>query len=121
MFPTQKICADNIYNKFKTTDYCLFVAQMQSGKTGTYIQVAQQMLLNNIVSNVVVFSGNREKNLEYKLKIGFNLILSILIRLLFGGHLCTILFLLNNLLSTFGMNLISDNLKVKLLTNFLKM
>jgi hypothetical protein len=64
MFPTQKICADNIYNKFKTTDYCLFVAQMQSGKTGTYIQVAQQMLSNNIVSKVVVFSGNREKELR---------------------------------------------------------
>ena len=64
MFPNQKLWADTIYNKFKTTDYCLFVAQMQSGKTGTYLQVAQLMLLNNIVSKIVVFSGNRENLLR---------------------------------------------------------
>ena len=64
MFPSQKRWAKNICNKFKTTDYCLFVAQMQSGKTGTYLGVARKMLKKNLITNVVVFSGNREKELR---------------------------------------------------------
>lgn len=64
MFPSQKRWAKNICDKFKTTDYCLFVAQMQSGKTGTYLGVARKMLKKSLITKVVVFSGNREKELR---------------------------------------------------------
>jgi hypothetical protein len=66
IFPSQKEWANNIYDKFANgeTDYCLFVAQMQSGKTGTYLYLARKMLRAGFVSKIVIFSGNRERELR---------------------------------------------------------
>ena len=69
MFPSQNQSALDIFNTFEHNDYCLFVAQMQSGKTGTYIRTAQLMLQAKRVSNIVVFSGNREKELRIQTQL----------------------------------------------------
>jgi hypothetical protein len=53
-----------IFRKFNDTDYCLFAAQMQTGKTSTYLELAYNMILCNKVKNVVIFSGNRETELR---------------------------------------------------------
>ena len=56
---------DDICEHFQTKDYVLLVAQMQSGKTGTYLDVARNLFDNGTIESVVIFSGNRER-LLYK-------------------------------------------------------
>jgi len=46
------------------TRYVLLVAQMQSGKTTVYYFVAAEMLRLGKISNIVIFSGNSEKELR---------------------------------------------------------
>ena len=59
-----------IYSNFNSSitgerkRWTMLVAQMQSGKTGTYLFTAFEMLTQNLVSNVVIFSGNRETDLR---------------------------------------------------------
>jgi hypothetical protein len=52
---------DNIVNNVY---YQLLLAQMQSGKTGTYLFAACELLRNEIKKKVVIISGNREKALK---------------------------------------------------------
>lgn len=51
--------------------WCLLLAQMQSGKTTTYYLVAAEMLrlYPNLVSNVIIFSGNNERELKDQVMI----------------------------------------------------
>jgi hypothetical protein len=44
--------------------WVILSAQMQSGKTGTYLFTAFEMLVEGLVENVVIFSGNRETELR---------------------------------------------------------
>ena len=52
--------------------WTMLIAQMQSGKTGTYLFTAFEMLTQNLVSNVVIFSGNREIELREQTKESLN-------------------------------------------------
>ena len=52
--------------------WTMLVAQMQSGKTGTYLFTAFEMLTQNLVSNVVIFSGNREIELREQTEKGLD-------------------------------------------------
>lgn len=54
----------NILNSLKKNNYSLYVAQMQSGKTTTYLSVASNMLFYNMVKEIIIFSGNRETELR---------------------------------------------------------
>lgn len=63
-YPNQKKAGDDIMKVFETEQYVLLAAQMQSGKTGTFMYVAEQMLNDNKVDQVVIFSGNRESLLK---------------------------------------------------------
>ena len=47
-------------NHFKTNSFVSLVAQMQSGKTGTYLALAKAILKSALVAKVVIFSGNSE-------------------------------------------------------------
>jgi len=55
------ILFDNIVNN---DYYQLLLAPMQSGKTGTYLFTACELLRNKIKKSVVIISGNREKMLK---------------------------------------------------------
>ena len=65
-----------IYSNFNSSitgdqkRWTMLVAQMQSGKTGTYLFTAFEMLTQNLVSNVVIFSGNREIELREQTEKG---------------------------------------------------
>tara|TARA_B110000093_G_C12910367_1_gene384471 strand:- start:62 stop:1108 length:1047 start_codon:yes stop_codon:yes gene_type:complete len=63
-YPNQKKAGDDIMEVFNSEFYVLLAAQMQSGKTGTFMYVAEQMLFENKVDQVVIFSGNRESLLK---------------------------------------------------------
>ena len=63
IFPNQKKAGKDILEAFDRKPYVLFSAQMQSGKTGTFIYVAKKMLKTK-VKHVVIFSGNRETLLK---------------------------------------------------------
>lgn len=52
-----------ICEHFQENDYVLLVAQMQSGKTGTYLEVAKKLFQEGTIESVVIFSGNRERML----------------------------------------------------------
>jgi hypothetical protein len=48
---------------FETVRYNLLLAQMQSGKTDTYHLIACEMLRMGLIEQIIIFSGNREKEL----------------------------------------------------------
>lgn len=48
--------------------WVILLAQMQSGKTETYLLVACELIRHNLVKNVVIFSGNAEIDLRDQLK-----------------------------------------------------
>ena len=53
---------------FETVRYNLLLAQMQSGKTDTYHLIACEMLRMGLIEQIIIFSGNREKELFEQLK-----------------------------------------------------
>ena len=67
-----------IYSNFNSSitgerkRWTMLVAQMQSGKTGTYLFTAFEMLTQKLVSNVVIFSGNREIELREQTEKGLD-------------------------------------------------
>ena len=91
---------------FETDQYVLLAAQMQSGKTGTFMYVAEQMLMNNKVDQVVIFSGNRESLLKKQTldRVGDLKNVHVV-----WGHNYVILFLLMVLHYIFGMSRIMVN------------
>ena len=44
--------------------WTILLAQMQSGKTFTFLFVAAELIRLNMVENVVIFSGNSETDLK---------------------------------------------------------
>ena len=66
--PEQILAFRNILAGFTTTFYVLLLAQMQSGKTTTFKLVGCELLRQGIVENVVIFSGNRERELAAQIK-----------------------------------------------------
>lgn len=48
--------------------YTMFIAYLQSGKTGTYLELAMQMLKQNKVEKVYIICGCSEKDLREQLK-----------------------------------------------------
>lgn len=61
-----------IYNYFVSVfRWILLFAQMQSGKTETYMFVAAEMIRTGKVQHVVIFSGNREKELRAQIPENF--------------------------------------------------
>jgi hypothetical protein len=48
--------------------WVILLAQMQSGKTETFLLIACEMLRNGLLNNVVIFSGNSETDLRDQLK-----------------------------------------------------
>jgi hypothetical protein len=67
-------CNEIIYSNFNppsisgvTTDrkrWTILFAEMQSGKTGTFLFVSFEMLIKKMVDKVIIFSGNREIGLR---------------------------------------------------------
>lgn len=62
----QRNAGNQIVERFLETSgrWIILAAQMQSGKTGTYLFVACDMLRRKMVERVVVFSGNTELELK---------------------------------------------------------
>jgi len=61
----QQIAANEIIQHFKSNQrWCILSAHMQSGKSTTYYLAAAEMLRLKLVENVVIFSGNTEKELR---------------------------------------------------------
>jgi hypothetical protein len=54
--------------KIGITSWIILLAQMQSGKTETYLLVCCELIRDMLVSGVVIFSGNRETDLKKQLK-----------------------------------------------------
>jgi hypothetical protein len=66
----QIVAGETIITTFQDPDdfrWCLLIAQMQSGKTETYLFAACESLRRNIAENVVIFSGNAETDLKTQL------------------------------------------------------
>ena len=69
-YPNQFIDAGRIYQHFCNggSHYATFIAEMQSGKTGTYLELVAQMLLKKKVEKVYIICGCNEKELCDQLK-----------------------------------------------------
>lgn len=68
LHPPQIKAGDEIVAGFKDSSYVMLLAEMQSGKTGTFMYVACEMLRNKQVNKCVIFSGNRETDLKEQTK-----------------------------------------------------
>ena len=64
MHSQQIVAMEKILLAFQDNSYVLMLAPMQSGKTGTFKLVGCEMLRQNLVDRVVIFSGNRETDLK---------------------------------------------------------
>ena len=64
MFELQVIAFNEIMECFLTTSCVMLFAMMQSGKTDTFKLVGCEMLRMKMVQHVVIFTGNREKQLK---------------------------------------------------------
>ena len=59
---------NDIFNKLcQTIQWVILVAQMQSGKTGTFLFVAAEMFREKVVKQVIIMCGNSEKELKEQL------------------------------------------------------
>jgi len=59
---------ERMLTSFESVRYNLLLAQMQSGKTDTYHLIACEMLRMGLIEQIIIFSGNREKELFEQLK-----------------------------------------------------
>lgn len=59
--------SETIENYASGTRASILFAQMQSGKTSAFLLLAGEMLRTKMVDNVVIFTGNREKELKKQL------------------------------------------------------
>jgi hypothetical protein len=64
LYKNQIEAARDVRESFKHISYVILLAQMQSGKTGTFKLVGAEMLREGIIDRVVIFSGNREIDLR---------------------------------------------------------
>jgi hypothetical protein len=67
----QQLCGDEILAAYETNSiyHILLLSQMQMGKSGTYWYVIFNALFKkNLIENVIVMSGNREKDLYNQVK-----------------------------------------------------
>jgi hypothetical protein len=73
-YPNQFIDAGRIYQHFCNggSHYATFIAALQSGKTGTYLELAVQMLRQKKVDKVYIISGCCEIELRDQLKRDIN-------------------------------------------------
>lgn len=62
------IAVYDAFEKFEETRSILFFAQMQSGKTNAFLLLASEMLRLKKVNHVVIFTGNRELELQRQCK-----------------------------------------------------
>ena len=63
-YDNQQECSRTIQEKFKSVPYVMLLAPMQSGKTGTYLHTALEMVRDGTVSHVKIITGCREKGLR---------------------------------------------------------
>jgi hypothetical protein len=63
-YPQQINAAVEIISKFDETTYVMLLAEMQSGKTGTFLLVICEMIREGLVDYGVIFTGNREIELK---------------------------------------------------------
>ena len=68
IYPQEIAAMEAILAQFKTRNYVMLLAPMQSGKTSTYKLTACEMLRLGLVDRVVIFSGNRETALRSQTK-----------------------------------------------------
>lgn len=60
--------ANQIMESFQVGNWTILTAQMQSGKTFTFLLVCSEMLRHNLIKSVIIFSGNAETDLRDQLK-----------------------------------------------------
>lgn len=63
-YENQKSCALDIVNNFGAVPYVILLAQMQSGKTGTYLYASLMMLYKGLVDNIIIVCGVSDINLR---------------------------------------------------------
>ena len=74
-FSIQQITAvEDAMNAFrrKVEPWVILLAQMQSGKTETFLLIACEMLRHKLINHIVIFSGNAETDLREQLKSQIN-------------------------------------------------
>ena len=64
----QILSADEIIAGLTETPFLVLLAQMQSGKTGAYLQVGFKMLQKRLVKKVVIICGSSDKSLRHQAK-----------------------------------------------------
>jgi hypothetical protein len=60
--------ANKIMESFQVGNWTILIAQMQSGKTFTFLLVCSEMMRLNLIESVIIFSGNAETDLRDQLK-----------------------------------------------------
>lgn len=96
---------EKILAAYQEKDYVLLLAPMQSGKTGTFKLVACEMLRQNLVDQVVIFSGNRETDLRDQSNDHLTFALSYNTHLRAQGHEVNVQDLLQKISVVWGPNL----------------
>lgn len=67
MYPNQLITAKKVCKSLQLNPYCMLVAEMQSGKTGTYLEVALTSISSGHYEHVIIFSGANSTSLGEQL------------------------------------------------------
>ena len=68
IFPNQLQNGEEIAQKFQVGFYGILLAQMQSGKTGSYLACAKTMLESGQITDVVIISGSSDTSLRDQAK-----------------------------------------------------
>ena len=68
IFPNQLQNGEEIAQKFQVGFYGILLAQMQSGKTGSYLACAKKMLESGQITDVVIISGSSDTSLREQAK-----------------------------------------------------
>jgi len=64
IFPNQILAHEEIIKASLINPYTTLIAQMQSGKTDTFLLTAFEFLRNEMVNQVIIFSGNNDTTLK---------------------------------------------------------
>ena len=57
-----------IISKFSTASWVMFIALLQSGKTGTYMFTAFEMFREKKIKKILIICGNSETELKEQVK-----------------------------------------------------
>ena len=63
-YPNQQVASDAIIQAFADVPYVVLLAQMQSGKSGTYLLVGLRMKERGEINHIYIINGSSDRSLK---------------------------------------------------------